>query len=360
MTKFERPHQKKWDYPEIGLEAATSALRDAGISYSSVQAVGASYCYGDSTCGQKAVYGLGLTGVPIFNVNNNCSSGSTALLMARNLIQAGYDCTLAVGFEKMDSGLTESFTDRASSIYTHTQSLKDKGVEPGPLNSYVNAVTSDVVKMFAYAARDHCKEYGTKPEHFAKIASKNRRHGAQNPRAAIQKATSPEEVLSKRLLCEPITMAMSAPTGDGGAAAVLCSEEFLEKHNLQNKAVEIVGQSMCTDLPDSFTGRSFLGLCGYTMSKRAAHLCLQQAGLTIKDVDIIELHDCFSPNELFLYEALGLCPEGKGSSLVEGYEWTTNRNGGELCRVGQRWVVNPSGGLESKGGPLSLSLQLSL
>lgn len=351
MTKFQLPHTRKWDYPDMGREAGEGALRDAGVHYSQVEAAVASYCYGQSTSGQRAVYELGLTGVPVFNVNNHCSSGSTALMMARLLVMGGYDCTLALGFEKMDHGLSEVFEDRASPMDRHVGSLEHLGVGTGPLSSRMNAITSNIIKMFAYAAQDHCREHGTTKEHFAKIASKNRRHGMNNPRAAIKQALKPQEILSKRMMCEPITVAMAAPTGDGAAAAVVCSEEFMKKHHLEDKAVEILSQHMSTDTPASFN-HNFLNLCGYAMSQEASRRCLRDAGLSIRDVDIVELHDCFSPNELFLYEALGMCPEGKGGDLIDSAEWIPNKSGGEVCRIGKRWVVNPSGGLESKGHPI--------
>ncbi|KAL5459801.1 hypothetical protein EMCRGX_G033177 [Ephydatia muelleri] len=351
MTKFERPHSKQWDYPEMGREAAANALKDAKIDYSEVEAVVASYNYGDPTCGQKVVYELGLTGVPVFNVNNHCSAGSTALMMAKHLVRSGHGCVLAVGFEKMDSGLSLNFKDRVSPISNHIQSLHQLGATPGPLNPAMNDITSDVLKMFAYAAREHCSQHGTTVEHFAKISSKNHRHGAQNPRSCSQKPLTVEQVLARRVVCDPITVAMAAPTGDGGAAAILCNEEFVKKHNLEDQAVEILAQHMCTDLPSSFNN-SYLNLCGYEMSRRAAELCYKETGLSPRDVDVLEVHDCFAPNELFLYEALGLCPEGKGGQLIDTAEWKANRSGGEVCYIGRQWVVNPSGGLESKGHPI--------
>src|SRR5580765_7286768 len=114
MTKFEKPGGREWDYPDMAREAGTMALEDAGISYDLIEQAAVGYCYGDSTCGQRAVYQLGLTGIPVYNVNNNCATGSTALFMAKQFVEGGLaECALALGFEKMEKGsLGVKFTDR--------------------------------------------------------------------------------------------------------------------------------------------------------------------------------------------------------------------------------------------------------
>ncbi|KAK3710535.1 hypothetical protein QZH41_009367 [Actinostola sp. cb2023] len=352
MTKFEKPLTKQWDYPDMAREAGTAALNDAGVQYSVVEAVTASYCYGEPTSGQRAVYELGLTGVPVFNTNNNCSSASSALMLAKLMVQSGqYHCVLAIGFEKMERGLSERFTDRASPIQRHVDHMVSLGAEPGLINPNLNAVTSDVIKLFAYAAREHTQKYGTTLQQYAKISHKNHKHGKNNPYACLRREIPMERIMGSRMVCDPITLPMSTPTADGSAAALVCSKSFMESRGLQGKAVEIIAQQMVTDMPSSF-GRSYRDLCGYDMAKKAAQFCYRASGLGPRDVDVIEVHDCFSCNELFMYEALGLCGEGHGGRLIDEAEWITNKSGGELCRLDRQWVVNPSGGLESKGHPI--------
>lgn len=185
MTKFSLSGKSKGDWPEYGCEAAAAALRDAGIKYSDVQAAVAGYCYGDPTCGQRVVYGLGLTGIPIVNVNNNCSTGSSALFLAREMVEAGRDCVLAVGFEKMKGGLSQLYTDAgwASPTEKHFERYYADEMDPpsvdaqrGLASPRMNKFTDDVLKMFAYAAREHMKRFGTTKEQVGE------RGAAHNPR----------------------------------------------------------------------------------------------------------------------------------------------------------------------------------
>ncbi|CAL1548703.1 unnamed protein product [Lymnaea stagnalis] len=353
VTKFVKPLSKEWDYPDMAREAGQLALADSRRDYKDIKAVIASYCYGDPTSGQRAVYELGLTGVPVFNVNNNCSSGSSALMLARRLVMSGIeDCVMALGFEKMEGGLSEKYTDRVSPVSRHMDHMVSLGADKGLINPSMNNMTSDVIKLFAYAAREYIEKYpnGTK-EALVQIAYKNRKQGINNPRASFQNLLSMETIATKAMLCPPITFGMTAATADGSAAAIVCSEDYVIKNNLQDKAVEILAQNMVTDLPSSF-GQSYMDLSGYSMAKLAAEKCLAETRLTPNDVDVLEVHDCFSCNELFMYEALGLCPVGEGVSLVTESEWRKNKEGGELLYLGKKWVVNPSGGLESKGHPI--------
>lgn len=353
LTKFERPMTKKWDYPDMGREAGKAALKDSGLGYEKVQAVVASYCYGEPTCGQRAVYEIGMSGVPVYNVNNNCSSGSTALMMARRLIQSGVeDCVMALGFEKMERGLSEKYTDKTSPVGRHMDHMVQIGAEPGLIQPHMNNMTSDVVKLYAYAAREYLKKNPhASVEDFVQIAYKNHKQSVNNPNASISKEINKKDIASKLMLIEPITFWMSAPVADGGAAAIVCSEEFLLVNGLQNRAVEIVGQQMVTDMPSSF-GHSFLDLSGVGMARQAAKKCFEESGMSSSDVDVLEVHDCFSCNELFMYEALQLVPEGKGVELLRSGQWKKNQEGGDQFVMGGRWVVNPSGGLESKGHPI--------
>ena len=361
ITPFSLAEKRVLDYPEMGADAAKAALEDANLSYGDVEQVVAGYCYGDPTCGQKAIYNLGLTGVPVFNVNNNCSTGSTALYLARSLVEAGSECVLALGFEKMQKGLSQVYQDRGWTSPTsehferfYAPELKPEkvGATPELVNPHLNKFTDDVLKMFAYAAREHMQAYGTTTEQFAKIALKNHRHSINNPYAALQRAFDLEQIMGSPMLMEPITLLQSCATGDGAAAAIVCSESFVRQHGLQDQAIAIRAQAMVTDLPSTLQGDSYIALSGFDMAKRAAEKVYAKSGLSPKDVDVLEVHDCFSCAELFMYEALGLCPVGDGGALVDAGEWQENDVGGSLFKLGGQWVVNPSGGLESKGHPI--------
>lgn len=334
MTKFEKPGAKEWDYPDMAREAGTRALEDAGIAYDQVQQVHVGYVYGDSTSGQRAVYELGKTGVPITNVNNNCSTGSTALYLAAQAIRGGlYDCTLALGFEKMQPGsLMSQFDDRTNPMMDHLMALAELQEFAMPPAPY----------MFGAAGREHMERYGTTLEHFAKIGYKNHKHSVNNPYAQFQKEYTLQEIQDAPVIYSPLTKLQCSPTSDGSGAVILASEDFVDKHGLADQAVEMIGQSMVTDMESTFTDKSAQSLVGKEMSRRAAREVYEQAGFGPEDVSVIELHDCFSANELITYEALGLCADGEAAKLVDNDDTT----------YGGRWVVNPSGGLISKGHPL--------
>ena len=335
MTKFEKPGAREWDYPEMAAEAGGRALADAGIDYEAVEQAFVGYCYGESTSGQRAVYGLGLTGIPVVNVNNNCSTGSSALYMARQAVKGGLaECALALGFEKMEKGsLGVKWTDRTNPIDKHAAAMfavrEPEASPPAP-------------QMFGNAGREHMKRYGSEPDHFAWIGWKNHKHSVNNPFAQFQDEYSLEDIKSAKMIHEPLTKLQCSPTSDGSACAIVASERFVEEHDLAGQAVEITGQAMVTDMPSTFEERSSIKVVGYDMSKEAADRAYDEAGLGPDDVDVVELHDCFSANELITYEALGLADEGEGHKLVESEDTT----------YGGRWVVNPSGGLISKGHPL--------
>jgi acetyl-CoA acetyltransferase len=335
MTKFDKPGTKQGDYPDWAAEAGSKALADAGMSYEDVEQAFVGYCYGESTSGQRAVYGLGLTGIPVVNVNNNCSTGSSALYMARQAVRGGLaECALALGFEKMELGsLGVKWTDRTNPIDKHAMAMfavrEPEASPPAP-------------QMFGNAGREHMERYGSTPEHFAWIGWKNHHHSVNNPFAQFQDDYSLDEVKAAKVIHEPLTKLQCSPTSDGSACAIVASERFVEAHDLWDRAIEIAGQAMVTDLRSTFEDASCIKVVGYDMSREAARRAYEEAGVGPEDVDVVELHDCFSTNELITYEALGLAEEGHGHELVEAQDVT----------YGGRWVVNPSGGLISKGHPL--------
>ncbi|HEV7735421.1 MAG TPA: lipid-transfer protein [Candidatus Binatia bacterium] len=335
MTKFEKPGSKAWDYPDMAKEAGEKALKDAGIPYDAVEQAAVGYCYGDSTCGQRAVYTLGLTGIPVYNVNNNCSTGSTALFMAKQFVEGGLaDCVLALGFEKMEKGsLGVKFTDRTNPMDKQFETMVS-------LRGFAQAPPAP--QFFGNAGREHMDKYGTTREQFAKIGLKNHKHSVNNPYSQFQDEYTLEQIMNAPMVYDPLTKLQCCPTSDGAGAAILASEDFVRKHKLEKQAVEIAGMAMTTDYPSTFDEKSCIKLIGADMTRKAAEKVYEQSGLGPKDVQVIELHDCFSANEMVTYEALGLCPEGKAGTLIDDGAVT----------YGGQWVVNPSGGLISKGHPL--------
>ncbi|MFC9533803.1 lipid-transfer protein [Streptomyces sp. NPDC056975] len=338
MTRFEKPESRDWQYWDMAKEAGTKALDDAGVSYEDVEQVPVGYCFQASTAGQRAVYELGLTGVPVYNVNNNCATGSSALMLARQFVEGGInDCVLALGFEKMQRGALGGGADggdfKTSPVARHYGIMAAKhGFEMSP----------PTAQIFGDAAREHMERYGTTEAQLAAVGAKNHRHSVNNPYAQFQDPYTVGEILAAKTIHAPLTKLQCSPTSDGAAAAVVVSERFVELHDLGDKAVEIAAQAMTTDTGESFASGSCIDVVGQPMSRAAATRVYEASGLGIEDVDVIELHDCFSVNELLTYEALGMCAPGASGKLVE--EGATTYGG--------RWVVNPSGGLISKGHPL--------
>lgn len=333
MTKFTKPGASP-EYHAMAKEAGQIALKDAGVDYKEIEQVFAGYVYGDSTCGQRAVYELGLTGIPVINVNNNCSTGSSALFLGRQAIEGGLaECVLVVGFEKMEKGaLGNKFNDREPPMARHAMvMIENQGMNAAP----------PAAQMFGGAGREYRWQHGTKKETFAQISVKARKHASNNPYALFGQVLSLEEVMASDDVFDPLTRFQCCPPTCGAGAAVLCSDDFAKKHGITNP-VYIAAQSMTTDLASSFDEASMIKMVGYDMSKTAAQQVYESAGIGPEDVDVVELHDCFTANELLTYEALGLCPEGGAEQFI----WDGDNT------YGGKFVVNPSGGLLSKGHPL--------
>ena len=334
MIPFTKPGASA-PYHEMGTEATRLALADAGLGYETVQQAYVGYVYGDSTCGQRALYHVGMTGIPIVNVNNNCSTGSTALFMARQMIASGaLDCVLAVGFEQMKPGALGSvYTDRPSAFEEFDAAADQLIDAPGiPL----------ALRYFGGAGLSHMKKYGTPLDAFAKVRAKASRHARNNPLALFRKEVTADDVMNDQVIWPGVmTRLMACPPTCGGAAAVLVSERFADKHGI-GKQVRIAAQAMTTDTPSTFKAGDMMQLVGYDMAKEAASRVYESAGIGPDDLDVVELHDCFAHNELITYEALGLCGEGEAGKFINDGDNT----------YGGRIVTNPSGGLLSKGHPL--------
>lgn len=335
MTKFVKP-STGGDYPELGQEAVEGALADARVPYGAVQQAVCGYVFGDSTSGQRVLYQVGMTGIPIYNVNNNCSTGSSALFLAKQLIEGGVsDVVLALGFEKMAPGALGggNFNDRTNPLDKHTLKMADLAELTGaPMTA----------QYFGNAIMEYMKKYGATETHLAKIAAKNHRHGAKNPRSQGKREYTVEEVLSSRKIYGPLTKLECCPTSDGAGAAVLMSEEAVIKYGLQDKAVEIIGMEMATDTEAVFKENSLMKVAGYDMTALAAQRLYSKTGVSPGQIDVVELHDCFAANELITYEGLQLCGVGQAGKFIDAGD---NTYGGKV-------VVNPSGGLIAKGHPL--------
>lgn len=333
MVPFAKPGASE-PYYDMGAEATRRALADAGIDYKMVQQAYVGYVYGDSTCGQRALYPVGMTGIPVINVNNNCSTGSTALFLARQAVRSGAaDCVIALGFEQMKPGALGSYFHDRPSPFTPFDTVCDElvGQPDVPL----------AIRYFGGAGMAHMEKYGTKAETFAKIRAKASRHAMNNPVALFRKEVTVEEVMASPVLIGPMTRLMACPPTCGAAAAIICSEKFAKSHGLDPR-VKIIAQAMTTDTPATFESRNMMQLVGFDMARAAGDQVYAASGVDPKDVSVVELHDCFATNELLTYEALRLAPDGGGEKMVNDGDNT----------YGGRVVTNPSGGLLSKGHPL--------
>jgi sterol carrier protein 2 len=334
MIPFAKPGASE-SYDRMGAAAAVDALADAGVAYGDVQQAYAGYVYGDSTAGQKTLYRVGMTGIPVVNVNNNCSTGSTALFLARQAIESGAaECALALGFEQMAPGaLGTHFNDRPTpfdDFNRETDALV--GMPEIPL----------AIRYFGGAGLSHMRKYGTRLETFARIRAKASRHAVNNPLALFRREVSVDEVMASPVIMPGVmTRLMACAPTCGAAAAVLVSAAFARRHHL-DQTVVIAAQAMTTDTPATFASHDMMQLVGCGMTRAAAQQVYAAAGIGPDDVDVVELHDCFAHNELISYEALGLCADGGAEKFVVDGDNT----------YGGRFVVNPSGGLLSKGHPL--------
>lgn len=334
LARFETPRKSR-AYTELAADAIRAALRDAGVDLSAIQQIYAGYVYGDSTSGQNALYGVGMPGVPVINVNNNCATGSSALWQARQAIQGGAaECVLAFGFEQMRRGaLTAHWEDRPTP-FQRFDAVVDAAYPDG-------GDAPMAARYFGGAGLAHAERYGTSAETFAQVAVKARQHAAQNPNAVFRAPVSVDEVLASPHIFGMLTRLQCCPPTCGAGAAVICSEDYARRHGLDG-SVEIVAQAMTTDRPESFDPPDLMNLVGYDMTVRAAQQAYEAAGIGPEDIPVVELHDCFTANEVISYEALGLTPEGTAEKFIHDGDNT----------YGGRVVTNPSGGLLSKGHPL--------
>jgi acetyl-CoA acetyltransferase len=331
MVKFAKPGTQE-PYRVMAAKAIRGALKDAGVEPALIEQAYAAYIYGDTTCGQHALYDVFQTGIPVINVNNACASGSTALFLARQAVKSGaVACALAFGFEEMQRGaLGKIYEDRESSIERFGRVLDEFDYPAAPA----------AIRCFGAAGDYYLKKYDANAKIFAKVSVKTRSHAVRNPYSLFATPLTEAEVMgAPELYGGYLTRLMACPPTCGAGAAIICSDDFAKKHGISD-GVEIIGQAMTTDTPGTWVDP--IGLIGADMTRRAAHEAYEEAGLGPEAVQVVELHDCFTPNEVITYEALDLCGEGEATKFIEDGDNT----------YGGKFVANPSGGLMSKGHPI--------
>jgi acetyl-CoA C-acetyltransferase len=336
MIPFRKPGQSA-PYDVMGADAARAALKDAGVGYDEVQQAYAGYVYGDSCSGQAALYHVGINGAPVVNVNNNCASGSTAFALAAQAVRSGaVDCALALGFEEMAPGAVAMvFPEKTDPLARHNDAVAAvMGLSPEEQEA------PPAIRFFGCQIQLLQEEYGITDEIEARVAVKARRHAANNPNAIFRDPLTVEEVLAHPPIFRGLRKLYACPPSCGAAAAVVCSESFARRHGTSS-GVALIGQGFLSDKAEYFAGDP-LDVMFRALSRDAAQQAYERSGLGPDDLDLIELHDCFTSNEIATYSALGLCEDDDLGRFVMDDENT----------YGGRVVVNPSGGLLSKGHPL--------
>jgi acetyl-CoA acyltransferase len=329
---------------DLSREAVDAALERAGMDKSQIEAAVVGNAVAGFIVGQECIRGqvvlreMGIGGIPIINTENACASSSTALHVAWLYVASGmYDVALALGVEKLyheDKRRSFQAIGAAVDVEVMQRIIAQMAAAPKKEGGGGGAGESRSMFMdlYAMAARDHMRRYGTTKEHFARVAVKNHYHGSLNPHAQYRERYTLEEIMESPLVAEPLTRLMCSPIGDGAAAAILCSEEkarqFTTKPIFVRASLVDAGKDHGPDDP--------------VATQRIAAKAYEMAGVTPEDLDVVELHDATAPAEVILYEELGLCPKGEGGRLIEsGYTELT----GKL-------PVNTSGGLLSKGHPI--------
>jgi len=327
MIKFGRYPQKT--VPELGAEAALGALSDAGVGIKDVELFASGNLYqSNAMVGQRILQQIGQTGIPVINVSNACATGSTAFREAYMAVASGmYDVAMAVGVEQMGKqGLLGGGGGGSDPAYA-TEGRVGSGLMPA---------------VFGQAGMEHMRKYGTKLEHFAKISVKSHKHATKNPFSQYRNEVSLEDVMNARMVAYPNTLYMCCPTGDGAAAAILCSEDKLKQFAQGRKRARVAASVLTSD---PYTDRDLTLPDVSTLTRRAAQKAYETAGIGPKDVSLTELHDCFATAELVHYENLGLCGDGEAGKFID-------EGGGKHPDLGGKSPVNVSGGLLSKGHPL--------
>jgi acetyl-CoA acetyltransferase len=308
---------------QLGAKAALMALDDCGLKIQDMEAL---YCgnlgQAGAMVGQRILQQIGQTGIPVVNCANACATGATAFREGWMAIKAGvYDTVLAVGVEKMGGGL-----------------LGGGGGGGGiPKEGLLGSMTMPAV--FAEAGQEHARKYGTTFEQFAKVSVKNHHHSTMNPKAMYQIETPLEQVMGAEMIAYPNTKLMCSVNVDGSAAAVLMSEAKVKALGLMKRAVRIKASVLTSD---PWQERDLVMPDVNTCTRLAAKKAYEMAGVSAKDINLVELHDCFATAEILHYENLGLCGDGEAGHMIDS----------GATALGGKVPVNVSGGLLSKGHPL--------
>lgn len=317
MTRFGR--QDSTSMQTLAQEAVLGALADAGLSYQDVDATYCANVYGGMVLGQVLMRDIGGTGKPLYNVENACASGATAVHLARHALLSGqFETVVVFGVEQL--------------------SKLGGGAIPLQCNDYMTELYADqgmiLPAVYAMRATRYLDEHNIGADCLARVAVKNRYNGARNPYAQTRKETSIEEVLSSRMVADPLTLLQCCPSSVDGAAAIVLTTRKPTK-NAGVRLLASVVQSGVREAHDD-------NILDAEITRRAASLAYEQAGLGPKDLNVVELHDAFTIAELLYYDALGLAAPGDGPKLLMDGE----------TALGGRIPVNPSGGLLAKGHPL--------
>jgi acetyl-CoA acetyltransferase len=306
--------------PDLARKAFLEAVKDAGISPGQIEAafIGHVRQPGQGAMlGQRIMREVGVTGIPVLNVENICSSGSSAVWTASGLIASGqFDLAVVIGVEQL--------------------SILGKGVLPPRQEDLEGLQGATLPSYFAMVARRHMFEYGTTIRQLAMVSVKNHRNGSLNPYAQFQKEVTFEEISRSPMVADPLTVLHCCPTGDGAACAILASDRIANRQS--SSRVRLAASVLKSG---TYEG-GWRDLTTNEQTRRASGQAYEIAGIGPEDLDLVELHDCFTIAEIFHYENLGLCKRGEGGRYIE--EGKSDLSG--------KVAVNPSGGLLAKGHPL--------
>lgn len=303
---------------DLGWPAVKQAIKDAGIEARDIDALYCGTGLGGPMPGQRIFGRLGIAGLPIINVENACSSGSSALSLGYTAIASGrYDVVMVMGVEKLTR-----FNGGTIPLEKEDWEVSNGLVMPA---------------LYAMRARRYMHDYGLTKEQLASVVVKSRRHAALNPDAQLRKETSVDEVLASRMIADPFTLFQCCPTGDGAAAVILCASDLARKYS--DRPVNVAASHVASGI---FEG-GFRDMTSPEITVRCAKDTYEEAGIGPEDIDLAEVHDAFTSAELMYYEAFGFCKRGEAAQLLES----------GATSLGGRIPVNPSGGLLSKGHPVA-------
>lgn len=305
---------------DMGAEAVSNAVKDAGISAGDIEFAYASTTFGGAVAGQRILAEVGISDLEVVNVENACAGGATAFRGACMAIASGaYNLGVVVGAESM------------------TTSPVAKKLIPPEKGDFLGLLGNNMPAHFAFSMRRHMERYGTTLEQFAKVSVKNHKNGCLNPYAQYKKELTVEEILQSRMICDPITLLSCCPNTDAAAAVIVCSSEKARQYCSHPITVA------ASVLKSGDFEYRWKEMATSDLTLKCAREAYEKSGIGPEDIDVCELHDAFTYSEIAHYEELGFCPPGEGGRLLdEGH-----------TEIGGKVAVNPSGGLLSRGHPIS-------